>query len=267
MTNQLATNTLAQFFDKQRELIEAAETPFAKLAIFILPILSPLVPATLTGMHLYQLFLEMFTFSGASRFAVVASIIPALVLELLGYVGAISFIQSLFKWIEGRAEGQEDKFLVPAVLNFLAYIFYLTAMFLINVNLGTYFGTPSIVNNIIGLLSFITVPTSLLAANHLALKEHDDKEEKRHQERREDKKISKMIKAGMNPDAPKVVYQSDTVSVPQAQEQKRGDWRLLTHEQRRKVKYQMTIAEIMAEYSVSRATAYNWKSDESKYPV
>lgn len=266
MTTQ-QTSTLAQFFDKQRELIEAAETPFAKLAIFILPILSPLVPATLTGMHLFQLFLEMFTFSGANRFAVIASVIPALVLELLGYVGAISFIQSLFKWIEGRAEGQEDKFLVPAVLNFFAYVFYLTAMFLINVNLGSYFGTATIVNNIIGLLSFITVPTSLLAANHLALKEHDDKEEKRHQERREDKLRGKMIKAGMNPDAPKVVYQSATSDNTPEEKSKRGDWRLLTHDQRRKVKYSMTVPEIIAEYSVSRATAYNWKSDESKYPL
>ena len=267
MSEVISQNSLAAFFNKQRELIEAAETPFAKLAIFILPILSPLVPATLTGMHLYQLFLEMFTFPGADRLAIVASIVPSLVLELLGYVGAISFIQSLFKWIEGRADGEADKFLVPAVLNFFAYIFYLAAMFLINVNLGNYFGTPEIVNNVIGLLSFITVPTSLLAANHLALKEHDDKEEKRYQEKREDKKIAKMIKAGMNPNVPKVIYQSDTVSVSEGKKEIPGDWRLLTSEQKRKIRYSMTPKDIMTEFSVSRATAYNWKNDVSKYPV
>lgn len=260
MSEVVSQNSLAAFFNKQRELIEAAETPFAKLAIFILPILSPLVPATLTGMHLYQLFLEMFTFPGADRLAIVASIVPSLVLELLGYVGAISFIQSLFKWIEGRADGEADKFLVPAVLNFFAYIFYLAAMFLINVNLGNYFGTPEIVNNVIGLLSFITVPTSLLAANHLALKEHDDKEEKRYQEKREDKKIAKMIKAGMNPNEPKVVYQSDTVSVPKVPEVKRGDWRTLTAEEKYEVVNILTIPQIMKKYGIAESSAFAWKA-------
>lgn len=37
----METSWLAIQFNKQREIIEAAETPFAKLAMFILPVLSP----------------------------------------------------------------------------------------------------------------------------------------------------------------------------------------------------------------------------------
>lgn len=258
-----STNKLAEFFNKQRELIEAAETPFARFTVFVLPILAPMVPATFTGMHLYQLFLELFSFSGSTIFAAIGAVIPAIVLELLGYVGAISFIQALFKWIESRGLNEDgDKFLVPAVLNFLAYVFYLAAMWLINVNLGRYFGTPEIVNSIVGLLSFITVPTSLLAANHLAIKDHDAKEEKTRKENQEFKLKSKMIKQGMNPMAPPVIqYQSSIPSPPpQEKNRKKDDWRLLSMEERREVVHVLTPDEIMKKYEVGRATAYNWKS-------
>lgn len=257
-----STNKLAEFFNKQRELIESAETPFAKLAVFILPILSPMVPATLTGMHLYQLFLELFDFSGSDTFAAISAIIPALVLELLGYVGAISFIQALFKWIGSRGNDDGDKFLVPAVLNFLAYIFYLIAMWLINVSLGRYFQTPEIVNSIVGLLSFITVPTSLLAANHLAMKEHDEKQEVVRQDKKEFRLQKEMLKHGINPMEQKVTqYQSSTPSsLPQDKPRKKDDWRLLSAEERREVVHVLTPDEIMKKYGVGRATAYNWKS-------
>ena len=91
-------NWLAQKFITQREIIEAAETPFSKLAMFILPIISPLVPATMTGMHLYQIFLDVFTFSGAEYLSGALAIIAGIVLELLGYVGAITFIKSTFNY-------------------------------------------------------------------------------------------------------------------------------------------------------------------------
>lgn len=255
------THSLADFFNKQRELIEAAETPFAKLAIFILPILSPMVPATLTGMHLYQLFLEIFTFPGAEVFARISATIPAIVLELLGYVGAISFIQALFKWIESRYEDDGDKFLVPAVLNFFAYVFYLTSMWLINVRLGEYFGTPSIVNSIVGLLSFITVPTSLLAANHLAIKDHEVKETTLRQEKSDYRLKKAMIDKGMNPLTPMTQYQSNTPDQVQTPKQrKKDDWRLLTQEERYEVVHILTVPQIMKKYPIGESTAYAWKA-------
>lgn len=251
------TNKLAQFFDKQRELIEAAETPFMKFAVFILPILAPMVPATFTGMHLYQLFLEIFTFANNNIFAGFSAILPAIVLELLGYVGAISFIRSLFRWIEGRNGNDGDKYLVPAALDLGAYIFYLSAMWLINVNLGNYFGTDPIVNNIVGLLSFVTVPTSLLAANHLAMKESDEMTSNIRQENMDFKLKKQMIKQGLNPFQ---TYQSSTPDAVSRKEAKKGDWRVLSKEEKDEILYVLTVEQIMEKYHVGRSTAFSWKS-------
>lgn len=186
-------NWLANLFIKQREIIESAETPFAKLAVFVLPIIAPMVPAAMTGLHLYKLFLEMFTFKDAHNLSFFLSGTISLVLELLGYVGAISFIKSLFNWVKTR----RDEYLVPFALNGTAYLFYLIAMWLINVQLGKYFGTSAIVNNIVGLLSFITVPTSLLAANHLNEVSEEETSEKIRQEQRQDKMEKYRIKHGV----------------------------------------------------------------------
>lgn len=170
----ISNNKLAVFFNRQREIIESAETPFSKLAIFFLPIIAPLVPAFMTGLHMYNLLSELFVFKGSGVLNAFLSCVVGVVLEMLGYVGAISFIKSIFDLVRhGR-----DEYLIPAVLTFLAYAFYLIVMFLINYQLGVYFEIPKIVNTIIGLLSFITVPTGLLSATHLSSKEYRELEDR-----------------------------------------------------------------------------------------
>lgn len=199
---------LAAFFDRQREIIEAAETPFAKLAIFILPILAPIVPASLTGLHLYKLFLLIFVFSYADRISATLAILVALVLEMLGYVGAISFIQAIFRWVKTK----NSLYALPALLNGLAYLFYLVLMFLVNYMLGQYFQTANIINIIVGLLSFVTVPTGLLAANYLSQKElkEEDREDRK---LRKDERIQKYaIKHGAKLSESSVTYQKVTES-------------------------------------------------------
>lgn len=179
-------NWLADFFIKQRSVIEAAETPFAKLAVFILPVITPAVPAFMTGVHMYQLFIQIFSFDHADWVSAGMAGIIALSLELLGYVGAVSFIKSVFDWVRFRA----NEYILPLALNGLAYLFYLVVMFFINVRLGEYFGTPVIVNAIFGLLSFITVPSGLLAANHL----NDIREEERAEKLRAEKRSDEILK-------------------------------------------------------------------------
>lgn len=264
MNDEKQIHWLARTFIKQREIIEAAETPFAKLAVFVLPIISPAVPAFMTGLHLYKLFLEMFTFQYANEVSIVMSSTIALVLELLGYVGAISFIKSLFLWIKTRKE----EYLVPFALNGVAYGFYLVAMFLINVQLGKYFGTSQIINNIVALLSFITVPTSLLAANHLNQVEDSELEERRHQEKREDDLKKRMIKKGINP-VTGLAYNQDSAIVKQQSSPNQNtplstDWRvmkkILTAEQKRRIA-EDSISETARKWQLSARTAENWKKN------
>lgn len=270
------TSWLATFFTKQRELIEAAETPFAKLTVFILPILSPMVPALMTGVHLFQLFVQIFKFGTpetTNLVAFVLSAIPSIVLELLGYVGAITAIKSLFVWVNSQTSGH----LVPMVLNGLAYLFYLVAMLTINVFLGKYLGEEGVVTGVIAVLSFITVPTSLIAANHLVeigiredeersrrLKLEDDERDYQRQaqqrtEKEEYRLRGKMVKNGMNP---LQTYAVDTVSVstPETSRRRDVDWRTLTYEQKMEVVHVLSIPQIMEKYGKAESTAYLWKS-------
>lgn len=204
---------LARLFDKIREIIEAAETPFAKMAIFLLPILAPIVPATFTGLHIYKLLMNVFGTYNPSILTTLA-VIVGLVLEMLGYVGAIQFIHSVFRLVRG----ENTALWLQVILTGFAYVFYLLAMFLINVQLGKYFGTPPIVNSIVGLLSFITVPTGLLAANYLGNKSELELDYVLRQEQREDRLKAKALKAGINVFAPAPqVLQLDT---PQVKEQR-----------------------------------------------
>jgi hypothetical protein len=187
---------LARFFDWNREVIEAAETPFAKLAVFVLPVIAPIVPAFMTALHVAQFMRTQFHFGEATdTIAVVMASITGFVLELMGYVGVISFIQHIFQWIKTKT----DEYLVPAALSGLAYASYIVVMYWINVKLAQYFGSPVIVTQIVGMLSFLSVPAGLLAANHLTRRADEEQSEKRHQEAREDKKYKLALKAGVNP--------------------------------------------------------------------
>lgn len=251
---------LVGFFNNLYEIINAAEDPFSKFAIVFLPGVAPAVPATLTGIHMYQVLLTILEFQGKELVSAILSVLVGIVLELLGYVGAITLIKSVFELIR---EGK-DGYLIPFVINLLAYGFYLVLMLLLNVKIGEFFGVPTLINSIIGLLSFITVPTGLLAANQLALK--DQKKEKNENKvfNANNRLRRRMIDKGMNPfETGTNVKQSTT---PQVEEpQKTGDWRLLTPQQRHDVKFNLSAQQIMSLHNVSKSTAYAWKSD--KYEV
>lgn len=213
---------LANFFEKVREIIEAAETPFAKMAIFLLPILAPVVPATFTGLHIFKLLVEIFPNIPVSILITLAFVV-GLVLEMLGYVGAIEFIHSIFRLVRGKSE----KNWLTVGLTGIAYVFYLFSMFLINVQLSKYFQTPPIVTSIVGLLSFVTVPTGLLAANYLGSKDEDELDYRLRQEKRADSLERYKIKHGILPTASQT-YQKDTGNFPTQEEtfqQLSSNWR------------------------------------------
>lgn len=193
-SRRMSGNWLANVFEWNRQVIEAAETPFARLAIFVLPILAPIVPAFMTALHVYKLMDVIFPGDELQWVRVAMGGLVGVVLELLGYVGAVAFLQAVYKWIRTKTL----EYAVPAALNGLAYGFYLGIMWMINVQLGRYFGTPDIVNQIVGWLSFLTVPTSLLAANHLNDKADTDHANKIRQENREDSLKKTALKHGIN---------------------------------------------------------------------
>ena len=264
---------LAAFFDRQREIIEAAETPFAKLAIFVLPILAPIVPASLTGLHLYKLFLDVLGFT--PNWSGILSFLVAIVLEMLGYVGAISFIQAVFRFIKTR----NTLYLLPSILNGLSYLFYLALMFLVNYKLGEYFQTPNIVNVIVGLLSFVTVPTGLLAANYLSQKELKVDEKEERSERRSERLERYRIKHGQvsrNLSESSVTYQKDvskvseTSNLSESSESFPKDWRKLRKMMSTKDMTDLAnlspdgVRKVSQKYGVDGRTVINWRINARK---
>lgn len=253
---------LANFFDRQREIIEAAETPFAKLAIFLLPILAPVVPASLTGLHLYKLFTETFQFD--SEWAGALSILIAVVLEMLGYVGAISFIQALFRLIKTR----NSLYILPSLLNGLAYVFYLIVMFMVNYQLGIHFHTPDIINKITAWLSFMTVPTGLLAANYLSQKEVKEDERQERLEKRDERLEKARIRAGKVSES-SVSYQKDIEKVTEnsnLSENLPKDWRKLRPLLSDKDVESLAnlsasrVKKVSEKYGVDERTVINWRT-------
>lgn len=88
-----------------------------------------------------------------------------------------------------------------------------------------------------------------------------EREEKIRQERREDRLKSKLIQAGINPlVAPQIQYSAESVS--SQYDYKRTDWRTLSDKDRHRIVHALSVADIMQEFGVSQATAYNWKAKE-----
>lgn len=168
-----SSNWLANIFDWMRAVIESAETPFQKLAIFILPVLAPVGPATITGLHVYKLMTSVFDFGGyGAQISASLSVVIAVVLELIGYVGALAFIKSVHDLVNGKTW----RLALSVILNGFVYVFYLYLMYQINYRLAVFFGTPETVNNIILWLAFMTVPSGILSANHLVQKDFAERD-------------------------------------------------------------------------------------------
>lgn len=186
------SNFLANIFKWSSEVVESAESPFARLAAFLLPILAPITPAFLTSLRLYGLFLDLTNETGLpSQVALVGAVITALVLEILGYVGTIAMVRFIYKWIKTK----EDEYLIPTVMTGIAYVFYLGIMYLVNVQLTS--PTPN-TTAIFGLLGFLTIPAGLIFATNLVTSEEDKNDYILRQEKREDRLKSKALKSGIN---------------------------------------------------------------------
>lgn len=238
MTN---TNFLANFFDWNREVVEAAESPFARLAAFILPILAPSVPAFITSIRLYTLYLGLISGRLSDSFAFWGAVVTAIVLEILGYVGTVAAVRFIYKWAKTR----RDEYLIPMALTGLAYGFYLIAMALVNIQLSL--DNPN-TDLVLTYLAGLSIPAGLIFASNLVENEEKRTDAELRREQNQYKLERLKIKQG---------YQSTTNATPQL---KKGDWRTLSADQKREVINVLTVDEIMRKHNVGRSTAFSWKS-------
>ena len=145
----------------------------------------------------------------------------------------------------------------------MVYVFYLVGIYQINVALAKYFEIPEIFSRIIGLLAFITVPTGILAANHLSLKENKETDLENRNFKSNERLKAKALKQGIN-----IFAENNPVVLQQTvkhESTKKSDWRQLTHQEQHEAKYVLSVKELLDRYDIGRATAYAWKTD--KYTV
>jgi hypothetical protein len=137
-------------------------------------------------------------------------------------VGAIAFIRAIYKKFQKRGSG------LSVILNGLAYGFYVIAMYQINVRLGFLAGDNQIVNQIFALLSFITIPTGLLAAEHLNDRATFDNDAALRKEQREERLERLRIKQMGEVESSKKVSSGDGTF--QESSGKSPDWRKVRSE-------------------------------------
>lgn len=205
---KIQSDFLARMFHWSDEVIDAAQSPAAKLASTLLPIFAPLVPAFITAIKLHALYTQLIAGRFPDWVATFGAVMTAIVLEFLGWVGTIALVRNLYKWVKTRV----DEYLVPTGLSGFAYIIYLADMWLVN-------SPKTNPDNIILLLALFSVPAGFLFAVTLVTGE-DSKEEKEIRHEKRDERLQKYaIKHG------KPVMVTNEQSVPQVKEKHAGDYK------------------------------------------
>lgn len=239
---RIQSDFLAKAFHWSDEVIDAAQSPAAKLASTLLPIFAPIVPAFITAIKLHALYTSLIAGRFEPWVATFGAIMTAIVLEFLGWVGTIAFVRNLYKWVKTK----EDEYLIPTLLSLFAYVIYLADMWMVN-------SPKTNPDNVILLLALFSVPAGFLFAVMLVTGEDSKAEEKLRQENRDERIQKYRIRHGK----PEMVMNEQ--SVPQARLPK-TDWRSLNEQERHEVIHVLSVPEIMSKYPISRSTAFSWKS-------
>lgn len=250
----MKTNWLASFFAMADEIVDAAQSPAAKFASTVLPVIAPLVPAFITGVRLHAMYISLVNGSFPKWVPTTGAIITALVLEFLGWVGTIAFVRNLYKW----AKTKEDEYLVPTILSFLAYSGYIIDMWMVN-------SERTSQTNIFLLLSLFSVPAGFLFAVTLVTSQDEKNEVEIRRERREERLERLRIKTGNKLESSKKFPEEDGSF--QEVSKKSPDWR--------KVRLQLSREQLenlanlnpdqMRQYASSTGFTYktisNWRRD------
>lgn len=185
---------LARFFTWSDNVIDKAQPPAVKVASTLLPIMAPFVPAFITSLRLHTLYKTMAP-NTPDYVPQIGAIISAIVLELLGWVGTIAFVETLFKWVTSK----RAEYLVPSTMSFIAYTLYLVDMMLVNTHIADQ-------NTILLFLALFSIPGGLVFAvqfilRKMELNEQRDRDDAKAEKalEREDRLKRYAIKHGLNP--------------------------------------------------------------------
>lgn len=251
------TEWLAKFFENLGEMFEKFNPAAFRFLAAVLPYSTPFPVAWLT-MKSAETFLS---FTPAVAFTFVFG------LEGMGLWFTSLFVDSIIDVIRSR----NSKTMALVALFGLVVAAYVFLLVNLNVTLKASSGDSNpALERVITLLCFLPLLTGVGNGYYKWKLEQEAKAEEKEtlaiqredeiRKENNDLKLKKaMVKSGMNP---LMVYNSDTVSTqtPKTPEVKRGDWRLLTPEQRYEVVHILSVPQIMEKYNLAESTAYAWKS-------
>lgn len=256
------TRWLAEIFENLGETFEKFNPAAFKFLAAVLPYSTPFPVAWLT-MRSAEVFLD---------FDPLVAFIFVFGLEGMGLWFTSLFVDSIIDVIRSRnSKTLALVALFGAVVT--AYVFLLVNL---NVTLKVSSGdTNPALERVITLLCFLPLLTGVGNGYYKWKLEQDKKSEEtlirkettereiRH-EKNELKLKKAMLEKGMNPLAPVTQYQSSTPSlIQEPKPKKKGDWRLLTPQEKHEVVYVLEVPEIMEKYGIGESTAYLWKSKKS----
>jgi len=256
----MQNNFLAKAFDWLGEAFEKFNPSAFRFLAATLPYLTPLPVAWLTSRSAE----EFLNFTPMIAFFFVVS------LEGMGLWFTSLFVDSIVDWIKSR---NWKTGVIVLILGFAVavYIFLLVNL---NVTLESTKGDVNpVYSRIVTLLCFLPLISGIgngyykvqlknTTISDEALTYERNKEERVRKEKADERLKAKALKAGINIfNQPERVYQS---TIPQVTETVKSDWRLLTPEQRRRVKEEYSIQEIREIFHVGRSTAFDWKNNPDR---
>ena len=168
-------NFLSEIFVYIRDVIDSANLPLVVLILVVLPLIVPIVPASVTGMNLFYVM----------QFPLWMSVISGITIELLGFSSAILALRSITELVNGK--NSLKGLWVQMFVDVGAWLFYLIAVVMINVVMDNQIGKPNWYVIVIGFLCLLSVPSSMLAATRINTRETNEQNERLRQEQREDK--------------------------------------------------------------------------------
>ena len=167
-------NILSDIFVYIKDVIDSADMPLVLLILVVLPLIVPVVPASVTAMNLNDVMKFPSWMSGFS----------GLTIELLGFASAILALRSITAL--ANAQDETGGLWLQVFVDVGAWIFYLFAVVTINVIMDNQVGKPTWYVMVIAVLCLLSVPSSMLAASRINTRDANEKNEKRYQERRSD---------------------------------------------------------------------------------
>jgi len=214
-------------FEKLSAGIDSAEFSFTTLISKIVPWLVPIIPASVTGMHV----------SNTLQFGPLFGWIAGIVVEGLGFAS----IHRLFMFWQNNKNYTADKNRMPLWIPIVAFLWYLVVVLLVNTLLEIDAGASIVRVIAVGALTTLSIPTMAIIASTAIMTE-------RKHERTRSKSSSKV--------AEDEVQDAETDSVISA------DWRIARKKmQKNTVRWiaKSSADEIMQKFRIKERTAYSWK--------